>query len=166
MNFVTHACAPVVVAMAVDALRLSTGHNRLFTNKHLIAIGCAGALPDLLNPHLSLRARYSSWTHTIWFLLVMYPVYTIICRKWFRERWILLTQFLWLATVAHIATDTISNGTRPLYPYGPVIKYRFIRGGVYHWVKYDLVFMAAIVILAVLIKWLENRKINYSSPVW
>ena len=151
--------------MAVDVVRLSAGRDRLFANKHLVAIGIAGALPDLLYPHLSLKARYSSWTHTVWFLLAMYMVYTFICRKWFRGRWILLTNFLWLASVAHIAMDTISNGTRPMYPYGPVIKYRLVRGGFHNWIKFDLIFVAAIVILAVLTKWLQTRRISSSSQV-
>ena len=45
MNVVTHACAPVVVALAVDVVRLYSGRNRLFSKKHLIAVGIAGALP-------------------------------------------------------------------------------------------------------------------------
>jgi hypothetical protein len=165
VNFVTHACLPVTVAMAIDVLRLGTGRERLFANKQLIAIGIAGALPDLLYPHLSLRARYSSWTHTVWFLAALYPVYAGICREWFRRRWLLLTNFLWLASIAHIATDTISNGTRPLYPYGPIIKYRFIPGGVYRWLKFDVAFVLAIVVLAILIKWLKTRRISSRQRV-
>ena len=165
MNVVTHACVPVVIALAVDTVRLHTGRRRLFSKKHLIALGLAGALPDLLNPHLSLRARYSSWTHTLWFVLAICPVLVAICRKWFRQRWVLLACFLWLATVAHIATDTISNGTRPLYPFGPIVKYRMVRGGVYRWFRYDLAFLAATTALAFRTKYLENRQINSRSPV-
>jgi hypothetical protein len=165
VNVVTHACAPVVIALAIDALRLHNGRNRLFSNRPLIAIGLAGALPDLLNPHLSLRARYSSWTHTLWFILAVYPVFAVICRNWFRQQRVLLTHFLWLATVAHLATDTISNGTRPLYPYGPVVSYRVIRGGVYHWVRFDFAFIVAAALLVIWIRWLERRRINSGSPV-
>ena len=165
MNVVTHACAPVVIALAIDVVRLHSGRDRLFNNKHLIAIGVAGALPDLLNPHVSLRARYSSWTHTLWFVVAIYPVLMAICRKWFRSRWILLTHFLWLATIAHIATDTISNGTRPLYPYGPVISYRLVRGGIRNWIRFDIMFIAATVILVLWTKWLERRQVNSRSPV-
>jgi hypothetical protein len=82
----THACAPALIALANDALRLRRGRVRLFAKKHLIAIGLAGALPDLLNPHLALSARYSSWSHTLWFILAIYPVYIIICRTWYRPR--------------------------------------------------------------------------------
>jgi len=149
-----------MIALAIDAIRLGTGRTRLFSGRHLIAIGIAGALPDLLNPHLSLRARYSSWTHTLWFVLAIYPVFLAICRRWFRQRWLLLTDFLWLATVAHIATDTISNGTRPLYPYGPVISYRLVRGGIYHWIRFDIAFILAIVALSIWTSRLERRQIN------
>jgi hypothetical protein len=164
VNVVTHACAPVVVALAVDVVRLYSGRNRLFSKKHLIAVGIAGALPDLLNPHLSLRARYSSWTHTLWFVLAIYPALMAICWKWFRQRWLLLANFLWLAIIAHIATDTISNGTRPLYPYGPVISYRLIRGGVRNWIRFDLAFIMAIVVLSIWTAWLERRQISSRSP--
>jgi len=165
MNVVTHACAPVVVALAVDAVRLYSDRNRLFSTKDLIAIGVAGVLPDLLNPPLFSRPRYSSWTHTLWFVLAVFPVLMAICRKWFRPRWILLTSFLWLATVAHIATDTISRGTRPLYPYGPVIDYRLIRKDIHNWIRFDIAFIAATVILVFWTKWLERRQVSSRSPV-
>ncbi len=160
MNVVTHACAPVVIALAVDAVCLHSGRNRLFSKKHLIAIGLVGVLPDLLDPPLFSRPRYSSWTHTLWFVLAIYPVLMAVCRKWFRQRWILLTHCLWLATVAHIATDTISRGTRPLYPYGPVIDYRLIRKDIHNWIRFDLAFIVATVILIIWTRWLERQQIN------
>ena len=163
MNIATHACAPVAAALAIDAVRLHSGRDRLFSRGRLIAIGCAGALPDLLNPHLALSARYSSWTHTLWFVLAAYPVYAIICRTWFRQRWILLTNCLWLATVAHLATDTVSNGTRPLYPWGPVIAWRLVRGGFIHWLRFDLAFILATVVLALWTRRLERRQVS-STP--
>jgi hypothetical protein len=164
VNIGTHACASVVVALAIDVLRLHSGRTRVFSKKHLIAIGCAGALPDLLNPHLALSARYSSWTHTLWFILAIYPAYLIICRKWFFERWVLLTHCLWLATVVHLATDMISNGIRPLYPYGAIVSYRLVHGGVYRWMRFDLAFTMATVILAIWAKYLDNRRINSRIP--
>jgi hypothetical protein len=106
----THTCAPVLVALTIDSLRLRKGRQRLFPAKHLIAIGLAGALPDLLHPHLALNARYSSWTHTVWFLIALYPIFLTICRAWFKPREFLQTNFMWLATVGHLATDTIAKG--------------------------------------------------------
>ena len=163
MNVVTHACTPVVIALAVDAVRLHSGRKRLFSKGYLIAIGLAGILPDLLNPPLFSRPRYSSWTHTLWFVLAIYPVFIAICRKWSPQRWLLLTNFLWLATVAHIAMDTISRGTRPLFPYGPVIDYRLIRKDICIWVCFDLAFGIATVVLAIWTRWLERRRIDSKS---
>ena len=45
--------------------------------------------------------------------------------------------------------DTISRGTRPLYPYGPVIDYRLIRKDVYNWIRFDLAFVAVTLILVI-----------------
>ena len=163
MNVVTHACAPVVIALAVDAVRIYSGRNRLFPKEYLIAIGLAGILPDLLDPPLFSRPRYSSWTHTLWFVLAIYPVLVAICRKWFRQKWLLLANFLWLATAAHIAMDTISRGTRTLYPYGPVIDYLLIRKDVRNWICFDLAFIIATVVLSIWTKWLERRRFNSRS---
>jgi CubicO group peptidase (beta-lactamase class C family) len=146
----THTCAPVLLALTVDALRLKKGRDRLFPSKHLVAIGIAGALPDLLHPHFALSARYSSWTHTLWFILAIYPVFGFICRTWFRSRWLLLTHWLWLSTVAHLATDTLANGTRPLYPYGPVINFNLIPFSV--WIRSELIIIPTTVLLFIWVK--------------
>ncbi len=154
----THTCVPVLAALGVDALRLHRGRNRLFPKSHLMLIALAGALQDLLHPHLALSSRYSSWTHTLWFLLAVYPVFGIICRTWFRPRWILLTHCMWLAACIHLATDTLANGTRPLYPFGPVISLPMIP----HWIWFcsDFVLIAATVLMGV---WIERRDRPESS---
>lgn len=158
MNVITHAFAPVAVALAVDVARIYGGRQPIFPARRLVAIGCAGALPDLLYPHLSLVARYSSWTHTVWFLLAAYPVFALICRKWFGERSVLMTQILWLAAATHLATDMVSNGIRPLYPYGPVIGYRLIRGGIYRWLRYDMGVIATTVFLGTWARRLQTMR--------
>lgn len=158
MNVITHALAPVAVALAVDVTRIHCGRRPLFPARYLVAIGCAGALPDLLHPHLSLAARHASWTHTVWFLLAAYPVFALICRKWFRERWILMTQILWLAAATHLATDMVSNGIRPLHPYGPVVDYRLIRGGVYRWLQFDAGFIATTVFLGTWVRRIRTTR--------
>lgn len=165
MNVITHALAPVAVALAVDVARIYRGRRPIFSARCLVAIGCAGALPDLLYPHLSLAARYSSWTHTVWFLLAAYPVFALICRKWFGERWILMTHLLWMAAATHLATDMVSNGIRPLYPYGPVVGYRLIRGGIYGWLQYDMGFIATTVFLGTWVRRLQaTRRERTTGP--
>jgi hypothetical protein len=110
----THACAPALAALAIDAYRLHKNRQRLFPHCRVLAIAITGALPDLLNPHFSLESRLSSWTHTVWFLLAIYPIYGIICRAWFRPRWMFLTHWLWFSTASHLVIDTLSNGTTAL----------------------------------------------------
>jgi hypothetical protein len=161
MQFPTHACAPALAAMIVDSIRVLRGRQRLFPGKYLISIGVAGALPDLLNPHISLAARLSSWTHTLWFILAIYPAYAILSGMWYRRRWILLTHWLWLATIAHLAVDTISNGTRPLYPYGPVIGCRLIRAG-RPWILSDLILVPTTILLAL---WLQRQDRKTASAI-
>lgn len=155
----THTFAPLLAASVIDALRLRNGANRLFSKSRLIALGLAGALPDLLSPHLALRARYSSWTHTLWFVLGIFPVLGIICRSWYRQRWVLLAHCLWLASVAHIATDAISGGIRPWYPYGPIIRYRLISHSL--WVPSDIV---VTLLTALLVIWVTRRERRLVGP--
>lgn len=148
----THTAAPMLAALAVDAVRLRNGRERLFTRGRLFAIGLAGALPDVINPHLSLAARYSSWSHTIWFLTGAYLLYMIVSRRWFGPRFSLMAWWMWGATVAHLAADTISNGTRPFYPYGPVISYSLIPST--RWLFSDILFVSATFLLA---RWVARQ---------
>ncbi len=57
MDTVTHALAPVIIAHVV------LSRSKSFGAWSLVAIGAAGALPDLLTPHLTLESRMTSWSH-------------------------------------------------------------------------------------------------------
>lgn len=59
MNTVTHALAPVLLTHFI------LGKKEWIERKGLIVIGLAGALPDILNRHLSQEARHTSWSHSI-----------------------------------------------------------------------------------------------------
>ena len=74
MNTVTHALAPVLLASF--AAKKSVG----FVRKEIIMIGIAGALPDLLNPHLSLEARMHSWSHGLPFWLFLSLLLLVLSR--------------------------------------------------------------------------------------
>lgn len=155
----THTAAPMLAALAVDAVRLRQGRERVFTGKRLLAIGLAGALPDLVNPHLSLAARYSSWSHTIWFLAGAYLVYWLLSRRWFKTRPRVMTWWMWGASAAHIVVDTISNGTRPFYPFGPVISYSLIPSA--RWLSSDVFLICATSLLA---SWVARRSRSGGTP--
>jgi len=60
MNVLTHALLPAVLAAP---LLPQTSRRAFYLSGGIVAI--AGALPDLLTPHLSLAARYASYSHTV-----------------------------------------------------------------------------------------------------
>lgn len=57
MNIFTHALAPVIVARLLAPKKDWAGR------AGLVAIAFAGALPDLLSPHITLEQRMTSWSH-------------------------------------------------------------------------------------------------------
>ena len=60
MNVLTHALLPALLAAP---LLPQTTPRVFYVSGGIVAL--AGALPDLLTPHLSLAARYASWSHTV-----------------------------------------------------------------------------------------------------
>jgi hypothetical protein len=68
MDTVTHALLPVIITTV--ALR-DTRPDWLCGRGGLIVIGIAGALPDLLSPHLSIESRLNSWSHGLPFWLLL-----------------------------------------------------------------------------------------------
>ena len=83
ITVVTHALAPVLVASTVNAFSLKFQWRNIFTLIQLFTIRLAGIIPDLPGIHFSLQGRYSSWTHTIWFVIDVYPVCLYIARNFF-----------------------------------------------------------------------------------
>jgi hypothetical protein len=112
MDTVTHALLPVICTGLV------AGNAKWLGRWGLVGIGIAGALPDLLTPHLSLEARMTSWSHGIPCWLAFSSV-LIICsifiRRGFSTR---LALFQSGAYLLHMACDAISGGVNFLYPFG------------------------------------------------
>lgn len=112
MSPITHALFPVLVGRKViydDAIEVSW--------KRFIVIAFAGALPDLLNPHLSLEARYTSWSHSIlaWILFVVVLLLVAAFSK-FRKKWSLIFVCAF-GYLAHLGFDMIAGGGRMLWPF-------------------------------------------------
>jgi len=86
--------------------------------KMLTMIAVFGAAPDILNPHLSLEARYSSWSHGISFWLLLTICISLLSMV--RRKLIPLHMILWLsgAYLLHIFCDAISGGVAWSYPFG------------------------------------------------
>lgn len=155
MTIVTHALAPVLVASTVNAFSLKFQRKNIFTLKQFIAIGIAGIIPDILGMHFSLEERYNSWTHTIWFVIGIYPVCLYVARKYFHQQWILLTHMLWFAVIFHLALDLKSGGIVLFYPFGNVIGDYMI--GWDYWVRTDLILISIMIILTVWIIYKEKK---------
>ena len=157
MFVVTHALLPVLTAQCVQAASLATRQRLLFTEpRSIVAIGIAGAAPDLLSPHLSLAARYASWTHNVWFLLAVIPVIFLLARLFDPMSRRLTCVCMWLAVALHLATDACSNGINWLYPLRheilgtTLIPYRL-------WIWSELVFLIVVPITALVLRKLHFR---------
>ena len=160
----THALLPVFAAQAAQGISLATRRRVLFAEpKSLMAIGLAGAAPDLLSPHLSLADRYASWTHNLWFLLATIPVIMLLARFFDPASRRLNALCLWLAILLHLATDACSNGINWLYPLrnaiigGPLIPYPL-------WIWSDLLFLVLVPTTALLIRRLHLRAADAPAP--
>lgn len=157
MFVVTHALLPVLAAQCAQAASLATRQRLLFAQtRSLVAIGVAGAAPDLLSPHLSLAARYASWTHNVWFLLGTIPVIFLLGRFFDPASRRLTCVCLWLAVALHLTTDACSNGINWLYPLRheilgtPLIPFRL-------WIWSDLLVLSLVTIAAPVIRRLHLR---------
>lgn len=110
MDTVTHALAPVILT------RIFAGPLRLRW-QGLTAIALAGALPDIINPHLSLDGRMTSWSHGLPFWL-LFSVIFFSASHLSKERVPLaLATFCSAAYLFHLFCDAVSGGVNWLYPF-------------------------------------------------
>lgn len=167
MNTVTHALLPVIAAGLYERSYALKDHRRGTLNPKTIAvIGIFGAAPDLLNPHLSLAARYASWSHGVFFwglLTIGLVIYAAIKRSqpsiWATVAW------LSGAYLLHMGCDAISGGIAWAYPFGHqiigarIVSYRW-------WMPLDIVcFVAAYLIFRAIPKIAEQRaKAKINTP--
>ena len=120
MNTITHALLPVIAAGVCGRAYLGAeARGNAFSRRGFLLIGVAGAAPDLLDPHLSLADRYSSWTHSVvaWagFTLIL-----VVLHAW-RAGIIDRRLGLWLSGgyLLHLFCDAIAGGIAWLYPFAP-----------------------------------------------
>lgn len=116
MDTITHALLPVIAAHGV--FRHASWLKRRYG---LIAIGIAGALPDLLNPHLSLESRMASWSHGLpfWGVLTgLLFLVSFLSRGWLDVRLALLLSG---AYILHLFCDAVSGGINWFYPLGQYV---------------------------------------------
>ena len=112
MNTVTHALAPVLLAHA--CLR---GRWRL-SGKQLVAVAVCGALPDLINPHLTLASRMASWSHGLPAWVVLTVVLLVLSLLWKDRVPRRLALVGSLAYLLHLFCDAIAGGINWMSPVG------------------------------------------------
>lgn len=79
-----------------------------------------GVLPDALNPHLGLDARWSSWSHTLAAWLAVSAGLAIVTCVWIRAAEGRRTAALCSAAyLAHLLCDAVSGGAPLLSPWAP-----------------------------------------------
>lgn len=158
MNVVAHILFPVAFAQSANVCRTRSGRAILFDWKALLIIGICGALPDILSPHMSWDARYSSFSHSIWFLLPAFFAVVLLSIRFPSLR--LLLFCCYLATALHVFCDLIAGGINVYGPFG-----RKIVGQYWvpfrHWIALDIT--AALFCLVSLLFAKKGRFALYSA---
>ncbi len=155
----THALLPVCGCLAIDHAAMLAGRDRVFPASSLWWVAGFGLLPDLCSPHLSLEARYASFSHTVWFLIGALPLAGIVASFMERGVRVRVATACWLAVVLHLAADAVSGGIAWLHPWrGDVI-------GAYHihpdlWIGSDAGFVFITWMLCRLIPYQEARLVR------
>ncbi len=140
MTVVTHFAVPVIVAGLFDLGSVKRLGKPLFSRWQMAGIGFCGILPDLLTPHLSLNARYTSWSHTLWFFAAFTLLVTILANVLNRHHRPVLYMCI-LAVFLHLLCDAVSGGLNPVPPFGhPIGGYWFPAR---YWLHLDMVSLLA-----------------------
>ena len=148
MNVLTHALLPAILAAP---LLPRTTPRAFYVSGGIVAL--AGALPDLLTPHLSLVARYASWSHTVFAYAGFNVLLVVLGFALHRRLSFRVLLFASLAYALHLFGDALSGGIAWLYPLSTeivgrrLILYRY-------WILIDVVLLA----VALIVFWWLPRK--------
>jgi hypothetical protein len=158
----THALLPVCTCLLVENTSLACGRGRLFPPKTMLLVAAFGVLPDLCTPHISLEARYTSWSHTLWFMIGMLFVCAMassFIEKGYRLR---VAVVCWLAAALHLVADAVSGGIAWLYPWRDVVVGSYIIPP-QHWIWFDAGFILLTWFLVRVLPHLEARGIRKAN---
>jgi membrane-bound metal-dependent hydrolase YbcI (DUF457 family) len=116
MNTITHTLLPVI-GIAIARKKSGLLETEYWNRKRICAVALFGALPDLLNPHFSLAARLSSWTHGLpgWLGFVL----LLMCLVYIKKLKLDPKLAAWMASayLFHLFCDMIAGGIAWLYPF-------------------------------------------------
>lgn len=145
----THFSLPVIAAEAVNIFSVKKHKKLLFNKIQILIIGICGVLPDVIDPHLFLEARYTSWTHTIWFFLGF-----LIITAPFLLKYRPLIVMCWAAAGLHLLCDMVSGGIVLFYPWGKSM------GSYFFSPVYWLLLDAVTITIGALMYWLAHYKFS------
>ncbi len=112
MSPITHAILPVMLAYPWFPKR----RHRPVTGVSVF-LAISGALPDMLDPHITLDARYNSWSHTVFAWAGFSSFLFLAFVRWRGHLAARTAIFGSLAYGLHIVCDLVSGGGRPLLPF-------------------------------------------------
>jgi hypothetical protein len=119
MNVISHIAYPVLFAQSANIFRIQKQKPFFFRGWHLLVIGICGGLPDILSPHLGLEERYSSFSHSTFFLLLAAIAASILLRIFPGHKRLI---FVCACAVAfHLLCDMIAGGINLLGPFGRLV---------------------------------------------
>lgn len=133
MTPITHALAPVIIVKVLTNLiarRENTSefplnsslNTRLnFSKWDYLVIGLAGALADLINPHIYLKDRLTSWSHGLpfWLLFSVTMISIALITNRSKKLQLIKVPIALCASFAyllHLLCDAITGGINLLYP--------------------------------------------------
>ena len=147
----THILLPVIPLALRRYRAIKKGDEPVQPLRELFVVGIFGALPDLLNPHLSLESRLSSWSHGLPFVACLATVLLLACIPKRSPLTLARAGYLLMAYVLHLLCDALSGGIAYLYPLNDqVIGAAYIPPGLW-WFLSDFVhIMAAYMLLRIL----------------
>lgn len=137
MNTLTHALLPAIAAGIANKSYAPLDQRRgLFSSKEIFLIALLGAAPDLINPHITLAARLTSWSHSMVFFVPMALVLLIAPCIIKKLRWRLVP---WLigAYALHLFCDFIAGGIAWAYPLKADFVGKYYISAIY-WIPIDI----------------------------
>jgi len=155
MTPITHALLPALLASPFFTRIWARG---FYGSAALVA--ASGVLPDLLNPHLSLAARFSSWSHNLFafggFTAILLVMLWIKRPRTLSSRLVMLMS---LAYLGHLFLDGISGGVACLYP----VSHHVYGMRLIHWENWVLVDAAVVFLCCIAFWWIPVAKLG---PRW
>lgn len=120
MDTPTHALIPVIAygLMRQKQLVSGTREEKIAVWRNAALIALVGALPDMVDPHVSLEERLHSWSHSLVGWAGFSALFAALCLAGWRWWTPGLAIWLSLAYGSHLVGDAIAGGLGWSYPIG------------------------------------------------